>query len=389
VAALDFGTGDFTVEAWVKFSASQDNYDGIVVKAGTGGPWKGWQLVLVGNKVAAEVWTTTRTSHIGVDQGLVGTTTLNDGQWHHVALVRTGTAGSDPKLLLFRDGTLEATVQHGTSGVTASEIKGSVTTTAPLYIGVERTPLLFFNGQIDEVRLSNVARYTASFTRPTGPFTDDASDVALYHFDEGSGSTAADASGNNLTLTLNNPTWSTDTQLPVELAAYTASVGGDAVMLRWETASETNNAGFHVEQQQGQTWRELAFVAGRGTTAERTTYSHTVGALTPGTYRFRLRQVDFDGTTAYSPTVEVTVGLDAASLVEVRGQTVRFSVRESQSVRAELYNTLGQRLAGLFEGEVAAGSSRTLVLPDVHPAGLYLLRLTGCSFSETALIVVR
>jgi len=181
--------------------------------------------------------------------------------------------------------------------------------------------------------------------------------------------------------------------LPVELVSFAASANGRAALLRWETMSETNNAGFHVEQHatlsdRSAPWRELAFVAGRGTTAERTTYAHTVSGLTPGTYSFRLRQVDFDGTTSYSPTVEVTVGLDGASLVEVRGQTVRFAVRESQAVRAELFNVMGQRLATPFDGEAQAGRTTTVEVPEDLGAGVYLVRLTGRSFAETARIVV-
>jgi cysteine-rich repeat protein len=42
-----------------------------------------------------------------------------------------------------------------------------------------------FSGWVDEVRLSNVVRYTASFTRPGAAFSSDASTVALYHLDEG------------------------------------------------------------------------------------------------------------------------------------------------------------------------------------------------------------
>jgi hypothetical protein len=42
-----------------------------------------------------------------------------------------------------------------------------------------------FSGWVDEVRVSNVIRYAANFTRPAGPFTADANTVGLYHFDEG------------------------------------------------------------------------------------------------------------------------------------------------------------------------------------------------------------
>ena len=49
---------------------------------------------------------------------------------------------------------------------------------------------------IDEVRISVVERYTEDFALPTAPYVEDALTLALWHFDEGSGETAVDATGN-------------------------------------------------------------------------------------------------------------------------------------------------------------------------------------------------
>jgi len=53
----------------------------------------------------------------------------------------------------------------------------------------------FFQGTIDEVRISNIARYTEDFT-PQDRFEPDEHTMALYHFDEGQGDVLHDSSGN-------------------------------------------------------------------------------------------------------------------------------------------------------------------------------------------------
>ena len=52
-----------------------------------------------------------------------------------------------------------------------------------------------FHGTIDEVRISNIARYTKDFT-PQRRFEPDKHTMALYHFDGGSGDVLKDSSGN-------------------------------------------------------------------------------------------------------------------------------------------------------------------------------------------------
>src|SRR5690606_39343788 len=64
--------------------------------------------------------------------------------------------------------------------------------------------------------------------------------------------------------------------LPVELAAFDATADGSTVRLTWQTRSETNNAGFAVERAVNhsdaanrETWVEIGWVDGHGTTHER------------------------------------------------------------------------------------------------------------------------
>ncbi len=87
------------------------------------------------------------------------------------------------------------------------------------------------------------------------------------------------------------------TSLPVELTHVQATHTSTTTTLTWYTASESNNAGFEVQHQprEDASFHPVAFIEGHGTTTSTQRYEHTVDNLTPGTHRFRLKQVDFDG----------------------------------------------------------------------------------------------
>ncbi|HEY4261169.1 MAG TPA: LamG-like jellyroll fold domain-containing protein [Schlesneria sp.] len=68
-------------------------------------------------------------------------------------------------------------------------------------------PHQFFRGTIDEVRISKVARYDRDFMPPKDRFPPDADTLVLYHFDEGDGDVAKDASGNNYDGQIHGAKW--------------------------------------------------------------------------------------------------------------------------------------------------------------------------------------
>lgn len=118
--------------------------------------------------------------------------TFTQGQWHHAAIVFG--AGNYPTVNVYIDGTLAAWCGGGpcvpSDGWTT--VLG-----ASGYIGITG----FFHGAIDELRISNVQRYAGQFI-PATTFTPDANAVGLWHFDEGAGNVAHDASGHGLDFTL-------------------------------------------------------------------------------------------------------------------------------------------------------------------------------------------
>ena len=181
-----------------------------------------------------------------------------------------------------------------------------------------------------------------------------------------------------------------DPPLPVEMTSFTSQVNGTSVALNWETASETNNAGFEVQMREGDGWNPLGFVEGHGTTTEAQTYSFDVGELGVGTHAFRLKQIDFDGAFEYSDGVEATIETPGTHLISSAypnpfnpQSQFTLAVAQEQHVTAELFNTLGQRVAILFSGSVEANQPQLVTIDGAGLAsGMYVVRVTGERFSD-------
>lgn len=197
-----------------------------------------------------------------------------------------------------------------------------------------------------------------------------------------------------------------ETALPVELVAFNAQLDGNKVVLQWETASELNNAGFEVQwlseeatpksEIENQKWEALTFVEGYGTTEQPRQYSQRVDGLTPGHHRFRLKQVDYDGTFAYSPEIEVAVEvpgayhLSAAYPNPFNPQTsFSLSVAQTQDVEVAVYDLQGREVALLHKGRMEAQTARTFRV-EAHdlPSGLYLIRVLGEQFAASQSIML-
>ena len=94
--------------------------------------------------------------------------------------------------------------------------------------------------------------------------------------------------------------------LPVTLLSFTAKDLGESIGLNWATASELNAAYFAVERAgEDGTFRELLRVDAAGNSNQLRRYNATDFAPLMGTSLYRLRQVDFDGRTAYTPAVRI------------------------------------------------------------------------------------
>ena len=181
-------------------------------------------------------------------------------------------------------------------------------------------------------------------------------------------------------------------EIPVELAAFTAQVSGDVVTIQWITASETNNQGFSLERKPtaAESWTELGFIQGRGTTTEQTVYTYSDKLDQPGSFSYRLKQLDFDGTFTYSNVIFIdAVKPDKYELSQNYpnpfnpSTTIKFALPELSQVTLTIFSTLGEKVAEVLNTTLEAGYHRVEFDASNLPSGIYLYKIHAGNFIET------
>ncbi|NWF49182.1 MAG: T9SS type A sorting domain-containing protein [Ignavibacteriaceae bacterium] len=182
--------------------------------------------------------------------------------------------------------------------------------------------------------------------------------------------------------------------IPVELTAFTGSSKDGNVELSWTTATETNNSGFEVERLTGTTYSKIGFVAGNGTTTQPHSYSFVDKGLDPGKYMYRLKQVDLDGSFAYSDVVEVEVTAPAVFALDQNYPNpfnpttkINFSLASDAKVTLKVFNLLGQEIATLVNENMSAGRHSVNFNASLLTSGMYVYKIEatgndGSTFSD-------
>lgn len=202
---VDVG-GDFTIEFWMKAYPGDNTagscgpgdwyYGNVVIDRDVfgDGDHGDYGIVICNRRIVVGVQRLSLTN-----SGVSGSTIVDDGQWHHIAVTRNSSTGG---VALFVDGILDAEQTSGPSTGNVSYRDGRATSypgSDPyLVFAAEKHDYpgsLYYKGWLDEVRISNVRRYTSNFTPPSAPFSTDANTVGLYHFNEGMGTVINDSSG--------------------------------------------------------------------------------------------------------------------------------------------------------------------------------------------------
>jgi len=154
-----------------------------------------------------------------------------------------------------------------------------------------------------------------------------------------------------------------DTNIPVEFVSFSAEANTNLVGLKWTTATEINNNGFEIQRNAGEEFVTIGFVEGHGTTTEIHNYSFTDRHIEAGNYKYRLKQVDFDGTFKFSDVVEVDVPEPLTFEMEQNypnpfnpSTVITYQLPQVGMVTLEIYNAFGEKVRMLVNNMQEAGN---------------------------------
>jgi hypothetical protein len=170
---------------------------------------------------------------------------------------------------------------------------------------------------------------------------------------------------------------------PVELVSFNGSNDNGNVVLNWLTASELNNNGFEVERKSGtENFVKIAFVQGNGTTSEANSYSFTDVNVASGSYSYRLRQIDFDGTVSFSNIVNVEVGVPGKFNLSQNypnpfnpSTKISISLPVESRVSLKVFDILGQEVFSQLNQNYTAGSHTISFDGSSLNSGVYFYRV--------------
>jgi hypothetical protein len=138
--------------------------------------------------------------------------------------------------------------------------------------------------------------------------------------------------------------------LPVELLYFSGKAVAEGVQLNWETAIEINNDHFEVQWSlDAKTFKTVGKVKGAGTTTEPQQYNFLHPFPAKSVNYYRLKQMDFDGTFAYSKTIAISLEQsDTKQLLVFPNPStdiVYYQLSDLSTIeRIQLYNVAGQLL---------------------------------------------
>jgi hypothetical protein len=171
--------------------------------------------------------------------------------------------------------------------------------------------------------------------------------------------------------------------LPVTMLYFNNTVAKNNVSLKWATSNEINNKGFEIYRFMNNEWKLAGFVNGKGTTNNLSEYHFEDKNLATGTYKYKLKQIDFNGNSEFfSLNSDVTIG--AADKFGISQNFpnpfnpttgISYSLSEDAFVNLQIYDITGRQVEQLVNSNIQAGYHTVTFDGSALASGVYFYRI--------------
>lgn len=203
--------------------------------------------------------------------------------------------------------------------------------------------------------------------------------------------------------------------IPVELQTIQATLVGNTITIEWVTITEKNNNGFEIERASPenrdspfQEWETIGFVKGAGTTTQIQVYSFIDDEYKePGLYKYRVKQIDFDGSFEYFPVIEIDISSPAEFILHQNYPNpfnpvtkIKFSIPQTANplpggargglTTLKVYDILGNEVAILLNEPKSPGIYEVDFNASDLSSGIYLYVLkSGYNVLSNKMIILK
>lgn len=191
--------------------------------------------------------------------------------------------------------------------------------------------------------------------------------------------------------------------LPIELGVFNVVLDQSSSKpeVRWTTLTELENYGFTVDRslvlaEKASDWQSIAFVKGAGYSSSLQSYSYVdIDIEQAGSYRYRLVQQDFDGTTTKVAEVEFFYEKPAQMQLYQNfpnpfnpATKISYDIPGKQNVNLRVYDMLGRVVQTLIDEPQNAGRYTVTFDAKSLASGIYLVRLQTNGYDKTIKIAL-
>ncbi len=241
-----------------------------------------------------------------------------------------------------------------------------------------------FSGNIDEVSIWNKALSPAQINNLmvnpenlTGLNYDTLNLLGYWNFNNGT--------ADDLTAFANHGTVCSDIILPIKLSSFDVSAVDRSVEINWQTTKEANDVYFTLEKSKTAVDDWFTHETVHSTDNSTNVLNYKIIDKDPfdGVSYYRLKQINFDGITAYSEIKAVNVNSQVKGLIIYPNPTnSHVTIRAISSEEIEnikIYNAVGQDVSkGTIQ--MSKNENQKVVELTHQPAGIYLVKTSSKTY---------